>query len=476
MATVSEDIRTSAKPSVEKGAAYDPATFAAATFFDAVPRFRTGDDDPRRYLERCLEVIAAREPAVKAWVVLSERGAREAADASVLRWRGGKPLSPIDGMPIGIKDLIETKDMPTQMGCAAMEGNFPKRDSALVRALRDAGAVILGKVVTTELGGAHPGPTTNPFDAKRTPGGSSSGSAAAVGAGMIPVAIGTQVGGSVIRPASYCGNWAIKPTYGALNRGERLGYSQSAIGVHASSPVDMWQVAMEIAQRAGGDPGHPGLFGPGDTPAPVKPQQLIVMETSGWDGLDTPTRKAFERVLDAVREQGVAIVRRSDSPLVEAFERAIAPMKAINSDICAFELRWSLENLVEQHPGKLSKHAIRKLEQGRKMSLDDFRKRLQEREDARHRLAAIAPLGDALISLSSPGPAPLNDVDGPRPTGDAIYNYPSSSLGAPAVTVPLMSVGGMPVGVQIMGQPHADARITGIARWLAASVAPVRID
>src|SRR5204863_1885145 len=106
-------------------------------------------------------------------------------------------LSAIDGIPIGVKDLIETKDMPTQMGCAAMEGNFPKRDSALVRALRDAGAVIVGKTVTTELGGAHPGPTTNPFDAKRTPGGSSSGSAAAVGAGMIPAAIGTQVGRSV---------------------------------------------------------------------------------------------------------------------------------------------------------------------------------------------------------------------------------------------------------------------------------------
>ena len=126
--------------------------------------------------------------------------------------------------------------MPTQMGCAAFEGNFPKRDSALVRALRDAGAVILGKTVTTELGGAHPGPTTNPFDALRTPGGSSSGSAAAIGAGMIPAAIGTQVGGSVIRPASYCGNWALKPTQGALNRGERQGYSQSTVGVHAGSP------------------------------------------------------------------------------------------------------------------------------------------------------------------------------------------------------------------------------------------------
>jgi Asp-tRNA(Asn)/Glu-tRNA(Gln) amidotransferase A subunit family amidase len=476
MGIVTEEIGSAVSASPAGQQSYDPATFRGVTFCDAVPRFRSGEDDPCKYLERCLDVISEREPAVKAWVVLNERGAREAAEQSKARWRSGHPLSAIDGMPIGIKDLIETKDMPTQMGCAAMEGNFPKRDSALVRALRDAGAVIVGKAVTTELGGAHPGPTLNPFDLRRTPGGSSSGSAAAVACGMVPVAIGTQVGGSVIRPASYCGNWALKPTYGALNRGERQGYSQSTIGVHANSAIDMWQVAMEIALRAGGDPGHPGLYGPNETPAAIKPQQLIVMETSGWESLDARTRSAFECVLEALREQGVAIIRRSKSPLVEAIEHGIAQVKSINSEICAFELRWSLENLVEQHPGKLSKHALKKLEQGRKMSLEDFRKRLLDRDDARRRLSAIAPLGDALISLSSPGPAPLNDPDGPRPTGDAIFNYPSSSLGAPAVTVPLMSVGGMPVGVQVMGQLHADARVTGIARWLAASVAPVKVD
>lgn len=475
MATIASEERSKVEPTREAGLAYDPNTFRPATFFDAAERFRTGDDDPRRYLERCLEVIAAREPTVKAWVVLDERGAREAADAAGVRWRSGKPLSAIDGMPIGIKDLIETKDMPTQMGCAAFEGNFPKRDSAIVRALRDAGAVILGKLVTTELGGAHPGPTTNPFDPRRTPGGSSSGSAAAIGASMIPAAIGTQVGGSVIRPASYCGNWALKPTQGALHRGERQGYSQSTIGVHAGSVVDMWRVAMEIAQRAGGDPGHPGLTGPIDAPEPVKPQQLVVMETDSWKNLDAATLEAFERVLAALRKLGVGIIRRGDSAAVESFERGIASIRAVNSDICAFENRWSFANLVEQHPGKLSARAIKVLERGRAMSVDDYRERLREREEATQRLGALATIGDALISLSSPGPAPLHDDASPRPTGDAIFNYASSSLGAPAVTVPLIAVSGMPVGVQIMAQPHADARAAGIARWLAASVAPVKV-
>lgn len=455
-------------------AAYDPGTFAGLTYHEAAAAFRAGSDDPVRYLERCLATIAEREPAVKAWVVVNEAGARAAADASAQRWREGRALSLVDGMPIGIKDLIETKDMPTQMGCAAFEGNFPKRDSALVRALRDAGAVILGKVVTTELGGAQPGPTTNPFDAACTPGGSSSGSAAAVGANMVPVAIGTQVGGSVIRPASFCGNWALKPTLGALNRGERLGYSQSTIGVHANSPVDLWAVAMAIALRAGGDPGAPGLFGPPEVPAEVRPQQLVVMETAGWADLDAATRAAFEGVLETLHALGVRIVRRADTAMLEAFEQSIADARTVNAEICAFELRWSLENLVEQHPGKLSNHALKKLEQGRRMTLDDFRRRLQERDAARARLSAIAPLGDALISLSSPGPAPSNDPAGARPTGKATFNYPSSLLGAPAVTVPLMAIGGLPVGVQVMGQPHEDARVLGIARWIASAVAPVR--
>ena len=124
---------------------YDPREFQALTFHDALPRFRDGSDTPRAYLERCLETIAAREPVVKAFVALNEAGAREAADASTARWKAGKPLSAIDGMPLGIKDLLETKDMPTEMGCAAYRGNFPKRDNSAVWALRQAGAVILGR-------------------------------------------------------------------------------------------------------------------------------------------------------------------------------------------------------------------------------------------------------------------------------------------------------------------------------------------
>ena len=148
--------------SMSRPQSYDPRTFKALTFHDATARFREGADTPRAYLERCLETIAEREPVVKAFAALNEASARAAADASAARWKAGRPLSAIDGMPVGIKDLLETKDMPTGMGCGAYRDNFPKRDNAAVWALRQAGAVILGKTVTAELGGAEPGPTTEP--------------------------------------------------------------------------------------------------------------------------------------------------------------------------------------------------------------------------------------------------------------------------------------------------------------------------
>jgi Asp-tRNA(Asn)/Glu-tRNA(Gln) amidotransferase A subunit family amidase len=458
---------------------YAPHAFKALAFHDAAPRFADGTDSPRAYLERCLATIAERDPVVQAWVVLNEAGARAAADAATERWRAGRPLSPIDGMPIGIKDLLETRDMPTQMGCEAFRGNFPKRDNAAVWALREAGAVILGKTVTTELGASHPGPTTNPFDSARTPGGSSSGSAAAVAARMVPVAIGSQVGGSIIRPASYCGNVALKPTQGAINRGERQATSMSTHGPHAGSIEDMWLVAIEIARRAGGDPERLALIGPDAPPRPRWPERLIVMETEAWPRLDDASRGAFEAVVERLRAAGVEVLRRGDHPWIEAFERAIGDMSAMTTAITNWENHWLLRNLMAQNPDGISARSKARLAQAERMTPQDYMLRLMEREEARRRFATLAPLADAVISVSSPGPAPLwsGDVPGQplaaRPTGDAVFNAPSSGLGAPVVTVPLTAVGGMPMGIQVMAQPHMDAQATAIARWMLDTIEPV---
>ena len=458
---------------------YSPKKFRALTWHDATPAFTTGADSPRAYLERCLETIAVREPAVQAWVVMNESGAREAADASTARWKAGQPLSPIDGMPIGIKDLLETKDMPTQMGCKAYEGNFPKRDNAAVWALRGAGAVVLGKTVTTELGGVHPGPTTNPFDATRTPGGSSSGSAAAVGARMVPATIGTQVGGSIIRPASYCGNFALKPTQGGINRGERQATSMSTHGPHAGCIEDMWQVAIEIAKRAGGDPGRMGLFGPSTTPEARKPMTLAVMEAEGWTLMDEASKAAFETVIERIRAAGVTVLRRGDSALVEAFERSLQGVQALTGAITGWENHWGIRNLVATSgPDGVSQRSQDIVANAEKWTPEDYRAAVLQREEIRARHAALAPLVDAMIAPASPGVAPLWSPDVPgqpltkRPTGDAVYNTPSSALGAPVVTSPMTSVGGMPMGIQLVGQPHSDAAMTAIARWMVETIEP----
>ncbi|MBU8874952.1 amidase [Reyranella sp. MMS21-HV4-11] len=445
--------------------------FKPLTFHDAAKRFADGSDTPRAYLERCLETVAAREPVVKAFTAINEAGARETADASTARWKEGKPLSAIDGMPLAIKDLLETKDMPTQMGCEAFKGNFPKRDNAAVWALRQAGAIILAKAVTAELGGSHPGATTNPFDATRTPGGSSSGSAAAVGANMVPAAIGTQVGGSIIRPAAYCGNYALKPTQGGINRGERQATSQSTHGPHANSLQDMWQVAIEIARRAGGDRGEVGLMGPSTLPAAVKPNRLVVLETEGWAEVDNATKAAFDGVLKQLRDAGVELIRRKDHPWVEALEQSIANGRNVCGGVTSWENRWGQRGIVDNNPAGVSERAKATLAKAETMSLDDYRMALLARQNAQRMHATMAPLADAAITLACPGPAPVwsGDVPGqplaPRPTGDFVFNAPSSMLFAPVVTLPLMSVGGLPVGLQLMGQQHEDARMTGLARW-----------
>jgi Asp-tRNA(Asn)/Glu-tRNA(Gln) amidotransferase A subunit family amidase len=459
---------------------YSPATFRPLTFHDAVPRFRDGSDTPRAWLEGCLATIAALEPQVMAFASLDADAARAAADASTARYRASAPLSPIDGMPVGIKDLLETRDLPTEMGSAFYRGNRPGRDSALVQALRAAGAVIVGKTVTTELGMSHPGPTRHPFDLRRTPGGSSSGSGAVISARMLPVAIGTQVLGSVIRPASFNANWALKPTQGGLNRGERQGFSQSTIGIHAGCAEDMWAVAVEIVKRVGGDPGAPGMYFTAEAPPPpLKPRRLAVLETEGWPLAEPAAIAAFERALEALRAAGVAILRRGDHPLLEVLEQRVTGAMALATDVCAYESAWSVANMMAKNPDALSASLKARFELGCSVTLAQYRARLHQREEMRRAQAALAGEVDAFIGLPACGPAPLpGDTGGSsnrilHTTGNPIMNTASSGLGCPVVTVPRMAVAGMPLGIAVTAQPHQDERAVAIARWIADAVPPI---
>ncbi len=276
---------------------------------------------------------------------LNLEGARVAADQATARWREGKPLSPIDGMPIGIKDIIETIDMPTEQGSPLFVGCRTERDAASVVALREAGAVIVGKTVTTEFAATEPRGTRNPHDLRRTPGGSSSGSAAAVASGMLSTALGTQVIGSTIRPASYCGCIGFKGSVGALNRGGSYdGLSQSSTGVLAATLEDAWQVAYEIAMRAGGDPGYPGLFGPASAPAPVKPRRVAFLETAGWADASPDAKQAMADALARLKAAGIDVLtRHSDAKGGRGRDRDRAGAPALDAD------QWLGIALAAQH-------------------------------------------------------------------------------------------------------------------------------
>jgi Asp-tRNA(Asn)/Glu-tRNA(Gln) amidotransferase A subunit family amidase len=435
-------------------------------YLSATGRFASGADTPRDLLERCLADLAALEPKIGAFVNLNLAGARAAADQSTARWRTDRPRSPIDGMPIGIKDIIETADMPTENGSPLFAGFRSERDGASVAALREAGAVIVGKAVTTEFASTEPRGTRNPHDLRRTPGGSSSGSAAAVAAGMVSTALGTQVIGSTVRPASYCGCVGFKVSVGALNRGGSYdGLSQSATGVLATTLEDAWQVAYEIAIRAGGDPGYPGLYGPPTTPLERKPRRLAFLETAGWAAASPGARAAMADALVRFKAAGIDVLTRQSHAAVAAVDAAIAQARPLSMRINSWEWRWPLNTYRDRDASKISRVMLARLAGAEAMSLEDYRKDLAERDKARALYAGLAAECDACVSLSAPAAASL----GLESTGDPSCTSHASLLGIPAISLPVLQDEGLPLGLQVTGFVNGDAQ----AFAAAAAIKPL---
>jgi Asp-tRNA(Asn)/Glu-tRNA(Gln) amidotransferase A subunit family amidase len=438
----------------------DVKTPVMRPYLPATTDFASGKDSPRAFLERCLAALDAWEPTIGAFVILNPTTARIAADESTKRWRSGKPLSAIDGMPIGIKDIIETIDMPTQNGSPLFAGFRSERDGASVAALREAGAVIVGKTVTTEFAATEPRGTRNPWDTARTPGGSSSGSAAAVAVGAISVGLGTQVLGSILRPASFCGCFGFKPTVGAINRGGSYdGLSQSVHGPLAASLPEAWQVAYEIAQRAGGDPGFPGLYGPATPPVAAKPRKLAVLETDGWAVATAAAKQALEAAVDKLRAAGIAIATRHDHEQVAATETVIQGARELSIAINAWESRWPINTYRARDAGKLSKSMLDRGIQAEAMTLDDYRRHITDRDRRRAAYHELATEFDACITLSAPGAAPV----GLGSTGNPIFVVPGSMLGVPTLSLPVLSDDGLPLGLQLLGFAHRDAPLFAAA-------------
>ncbi|HEY3160329.1 MAG TPA: amidase [Vicinamibacterales bacterium] len=438
----------------------EPVSFARAS-----AAFSAGRDTPRALLERCLAAVKRHEKSIQAFVTLDARAARKAADAATRRYKAGRPLSPVDGCPIAVKDIIATADMPTQMNSPIYKGWRPKFDAASVAALRQAGAVIVGKTVTTEFAIGRSGPTKNPWDTTRTPGGSSSGSAAAVACGMSPAALGTQTQGSVLRPAAYCGVVGFKPTHGALHTGgiHLLSPTSDHLGVIAATVEDAWRVAAQISLGTA-SPGVGLLAGAAEPPpAAHQPRKLIRLFTRGWTETDAASHRAFEALIDRLKSRGVDITSRAEDAEAAELEAQFEKELDGHVDLIAYEMRWPFEDYVTRYGPKRVGPRIRELlEQARALTPGDYEQRLATRQRLQRAAAAVLSRCDGFITLACSGPAPR----GLAHTGSRTFPSYASWLGLPAFSLPLLEVGGLPVGVQLIGRAGADSTLCATAQWM----------
>lgn len=411
-------------------------------------------------VEACLQRIAEVEPKVQAWTWLDGDHAMEQA-ARLDTWRqSGRPVGPLHGLPVGLKDIIDAKGIPTGNGTPIDAGRVPTEDAWIVARLRAAGAIILGKTVTTECAYMHPGKTRNPHDPGHTPGGSSQGSAAAVAAGMVPLAIGTQTGGSVIRPAAYCGVVGLKPSFGLIPRSGILMQSPflDTVGVFARSPEDCALLAEVLA---GHDPADratepvpmPRLLQVAQEQAPVAPMFGLV-RPPGWDAADPQMTAALEELAEVLGEQCFEVP-------FGGFEDVAAARQRINFAEMS-KCYYGLERRGRDQMSDVLKAAM---DEGKAVLARDYIAALDWRDLMNAALDRVFDRCDAILCPSAPGPAPK----GLEHTGSAIFNGLWTLAGVPAITLPVFTAeNGLPMGVQLVGRRGDDARLLRTARWLSA--------
>jgi Asp-tRNA(Asn)/Glu-tRNA(Gln) amidotransferase A subunit family amidase len=413
--------------------------------------------------EELVTACAARDSEVKAWAHVDPSRALDQARAADDWRRSGRGLGLLHGVPIGIKDIIDTGDMPTENGSTAFKGRRPKKDAACVAKLRAAGAVILGKTVTTELATATPSSTRNPHHLDHTPGGSSAGSAAAVADLMVPVALGTQTAGSVIRPASFCGAHGFKPSFGLIPRTGVLPYAPSldTIGILARSIEDLALVCDVVQGCDSGDPASDGKrrapLSPTATMAWPLPPRFALVKGPHWSNADPIMREAFAELAETL---GADIVDVDIDLIIEA---GLAAARVVQ----AYERTQSFAPFLQRLPGQISARLAADIEAGRHVTEGDYRSACDAVDSLRAALDPLFADHGTLMTAAAPGLAP-KDLG---TTGDPIFNALWTYLGLPAVTVPLLECDGLPLGVQLVGANFDDGRLLRTARLLTDRIA-----
>lgn len=418
---------------------------------EAVQGIARGDWTSVELVSACLARIQAREERVRAWAFLDPEQAlaqARACDASP-----ATASTPLRGAPVGVKDIIDTADMPTRCGAAIYENRRPAQDAECVRLLRRSGAVLMGKTVTTEFAFYAPGKTANPHNPRHTPGGSSSGSAAAVADCHVPAALGTQTSGSIIRPASFNGIIGYKPTYAAwpLAGVHPLAPQLDTLGAFSRSLADLRLLRAALGGREAP---------PDAAPAPRRPAAVAFARTPAWQQAQASTGQATSQLVAAVAAQGVAIVALD--------ETLLQGLRETHYDQLAWGAAESLGPLVDAHPGQLRSQTRQLVAMGRALE-QSFPERLQVVQAAgRGFLAQAFDRADFILTPSAPGEAPL----GLASTGDPMFNGIWTFLQTPCLNLPLTTgPGGLPIGVQLVCAPGRDVELLAYGAWLQNLIA-----
>ena len=413
---------------------------------DLVRRISAGELTPRGAIDLCAAAIAAHESEIGAFAALDIAAARRAAEAP------GLAATPLSGLAVGMKDIFDTADFPTAYGSPIYEGNRPKADAAMVMLVRRAGGIILGKTVATEFASLEPAGTRNPRNVAHTPGGSSSGSAAAVAAGMLPIAFGSQTGGSVIRPAAYCGVAGYKPSYRILPTvGMKcFSWSLDTVGLFAASVADVAFVAAAVTGR--------GLRV--DERPPATPG-IVLVRTHLWHEASTAMQIAVEQAARAAEKAGARIKELDLPPLFEDAARA-------HRTIQDYEAFRALAFEYDCHRDRLGSTLRAQLDQAASIEVDAYDNARRTTRRARQMFADLLADGDVILTPSAPGAAPA----GLNSTGAPIFNRLWTLIGGPCVNVPgLIDATGLPLGVQVVARFGRDRFGLAAAAFLESALA-----